>query len=49
MLHHFHWVVETPKGNLVAGMWIAARLQADSWKSLAAKLVRWRKTLAENP
>jgi GH24 family phage-related lysozyme (muramidase) len=24
--------------------WIVARLQAGSWKSLAAKLHRWRKT-----
>jgi len=24
--------------------WIAARLQAGSWKSLVAKLHRWRKT-----
>jgi hypothetical protein len=24
--------------------WIAARFQAGSWKSLAAKLHRWRKT-----
>jgi len=53
MRHHFHWVVATPNGNLAARSrrettvtlcWIAARVPAGSWKSLAAKLPCWRKT-----
>ena len=52
MRHHFHWVVAPPNGNLAARSrrettvtlcWIAARVPAGSWKSLAAKLHRWRK------
>jgi REP element-mobilizing transposase RayT len=53
MRHHFHLVVETPHGNLAARLrrettitlrWIAARLPVGSWKSLAAKFHRRRKT-----
>ena len=53
MSNHFHLVVATPNGNLVAGMrWLLSAYtlrfnprhkRSGRWKSLNTKLHRWRK------